>query len=106
MSEGGANNSTIELIHGGSVHVNHTADEVAQKIEDARRESLVESRWRQGSVDGIFEHRTVTAAPPPLIELERVEGFAARQARGFPTIRLNINHIVGVFPLISGSERE
>lgn len=98
-----ANNSTIELVHGGTLHVKHTADEVAQKIAKARQDAVV---WIPvfDRVSGDLVERPFPSVPP-LIEVERMEGHTARRARGFNTVRLNIEHIVGVFPLISGSER-
>lgn len=106
MSAGGANNSTIELVHGGYVHVKHSANEVAAKIEEARLASVVRHRvWHPDNTPSRGQYVEVPiAGPPPLIELERMEGTSARQARGFPTVHLNINHIVGVFPLTSQSE--
>lgn len=74
-----ANNCTIELVHGGSVHVSHTLAEIQERRRSA--------------------HHSNT-----LVELERSTGAAAREARGFTTIALHPDHIVGVFPLISGSE--
>lgn len=99
-----ANNSTIELVHGGKLHVKHTADEVTDKIAAARQDAVV---WIP-----VFDPHSGDPVErpfpsvPPLIEVERMEGHTARRARGFNTVRLNITHIVGVFPLISGSERE
>lgn len=100
-----ANNSTVELAHGGYVHVKHSAEAVAEKIEAAREASVVSrNEWLPSNVPagGAWVERFFSA-PPPMIELERMEGSDARHARGFPTVNLNINHIVGVFPLTSQS---
>lgn len=75
------NNITIELVHGGSVHVQHTMEEIGLKIWDSK--NVVPSRF---------------------IKLDRVVAFDSRQARGFPQIQIDPNHIVAMYPLTSRSD--
>lgn len=85
MSDGGANNCTIELVHGGSVHVIHTSDEIQHMISETHR--LGQQSRRVG-----------------FIRVQRSTSHASRTSRGFPEIDLAVAHIVGIFPLISRSE--
>lgn len=77
------NNVTIELVHGGSVHVAHTMTEVGNKIWEAGK--------RPASIGSFAVFKRVTA-------------FDSRQARGFPEVWLDVRHIVGIYPLTSRSD--
>ncbi len=76
-----ANNVTIELVHGGSIHVAHTADDVRSRMLDA-----------------------LCTGSPSVVRLERVTAFDSRQARGFPEVDIFVKHIVGIYPLTSRSD--
>lgn len=75
------NNTTIELSHGGTVHVAHTPSEIATRIWDA--ENVMKTRF---------------------VVLERMTAFDNRADRGFPQVHLDPRHIVGIFPLTSRSD--
>lgn len=78
---GEANNCTIELVHGGSIHVAHTPEEV--------------KTWMQ---------LAIMAPGLSLIRLERVTSFAARATRGFHDVDVNPAHITAIYPLTSRSD--
>lgn len=67
-----ANNCTIELVHGGTVHLQEDYDHVVQWLNDPH------SR---------------------LLHFKRMAGFANRKAHDFPDVAINPAHVVGVYPL-------
>jgi hypothetical protein len=76
-----ANNCTIELVHGGTVHVE-------EDYEDLSR------RW---------EECFLTGQP---FRVLRSENYMSREARGFRAVSLNPTHVVGIYPLTSTSWRD
>ena len=77
-----ASNCTIELSHGGYVHVPYSPQEVRRlAVEAVERGDL-------------------------FVDLNRLEGDpGGRQARGMLTFTVNPRNIVGIFPLVSQSNR-
>lgn len=74
-----ANNCTIELVHGGTVHVEADHD-------------MLHAQWADARVGGF------------LLRVKRMTGDpGGRKARSFPDVDLNPDHIVGIFPLSSTS---
>lgn len=76
-----ANNCTVELFHGGRIHVAEDFD-------------VMDTRWSESILSG-----------HPM-RVRRMEGHEAREQRGFPEVLLHPNQIAAIYPLRGQSVRD
>jgi hypothetical protein len=78
---------TVELVHGGWLHVAMKPSEVRERIWNAENAAQISRGARV------------------MVTLRRSSSFITRQAQGFEDVDVNPQYIVGIFPLQTGSDR-